>query len=483
MVKFKKWELNDDSDKSYARIVDDMLCNAEKWMDHRSFKYKEIDDVIRVAIRTTRCVAYIYTPTIYSFGDYCGLYIPTLFDDKLYMVVVAANDCDPTNIMFVKRMPILDWINNHIERGSLTNKMLLMCQEHLELEALKKAQEELSKHRVMMAGSVETACQAENALLEAINHWQSGNARQQGCRAITIPIPYTHVGHISTDRPTHLYIEYFVHPDTSEVVLSCVSVRMYDNNTMSWKHNNSSVGDSCAGDSCAGNPYEDIKTISARLDTERQDAYESIEREVIRSAIDYIRGLEDVTCGDADTAKKAEVALVNALDNYRAVSSSINHSERKIFVYIPGSSSSKFRVAISFQYRDDDVHIYSAHVEAWDTTNACWRIYGGPEEDLCSEYTVSTMIDSGKPKQNSAVDHPGHYGGADNPYEAIKVIEAWMDPSKSYGFCVGNALKYICRAGKKDGSSTKQDLEKAIWYLKRACEEVKANEEEAADKK
>jgi integrase len=34
----------------------------------------------------------------------------------------------------------------------------------------------------------------------------------------------------------------------------------------------------------------------------------------------------------------------------------------------------------------------------------------------------------------SAVDHPEHYGGADNPYEAIKVIEAW-----DLGFCLGNA--------------------------------------------
>ena len=37
----------------------------------------------------------------------------------------------------------------------------------------------------------------------------------------------------------------------------------------------------------------------------------------------------------------------------------------------------------------------------------------------------------------SAVEHPAHYGGADNPYEAIKVIEAW-----GLGFCLGNTIKY-----------------------------------------
>jgi hypothetical protein len=59
-----------------------------------------------------------------------------------------------------------------------------------------------------------------------------------------------------------------------------------------------------------------------------------------------------------------------------------------------------------------------------------------------------------------AVNHPAHYGGADNPYEAIKVIEAW-----SLGFCLGNAVKYISRAGKK--GDRVEDLRKARWYLDR----------------
>ena len=58
---------------------------------------------------------------------------------------------------------------------------------------------------------------------------------------------------------------------------------------------------------------------------------------------------------------------------------------------------------------------------------------------------------------------PDYYGGEDNPYEAIDVIEAW-----DLGFCLGNVLKYICRAGLKNGG--KRDLEKAAWYLNRAIE-------------
>lgn len=75
----------------------------------------------------------------------------------------------------------------------------------------------------------------------------------------------------------------------------------------------------------------------------------------------------------------------------------------------------------------------------------------------------------------SRVDHPPHYGGADNPYEAIKVIEAW-----SLGFCLGNTVKYICRAGKKHRSgaridnniATLEDLRKAAWYLNREIERL-----------
>lgn len=65
---------------------------------------------------------------------------------------------------------------------------------------------------------------------------------------------------------------------------------------------------------------------------------------------------------------------------------------------------------------------------------------------------------------SSNIDHPEYYGGA-NIYEAINVIEAW-----GLGFHLGNAVKYIARAGKKDPQTYAQDLEKAIWYLRREVE-------------
>ena len=63
-------------------------------------------------------------------------------------------------------------------------------------------------------------------------------------------------------------------------------------------------------------------------------------------------------------------------------------------------------------------------------------------------------------KNKEQVDHPSHYGGENNEYEAIKVIDAW-----NLGFALGNTVKYISRAGKKDKTKDLEDLKKALWYL------------------
>ena len=63
-------------------------------------------------------------------------------------------------------------------------------------------------------------------------------------------------------------------------------------------------------------------------------------------------------------------------------------------------------------------------------------------------------------KRNTS--HPSYYGGADNPYEAIKVLREWQLDKDAYLWNVG---KYLSRAGHKDGNSQLQDLTKARWYL------------------
>jgi hypothetical protein len=72
---------------------------------------------------------------------------------------------------------------------------------------------------------------------------------------------------------------------------------------------------------------------------------------------------------------------------------------------------------------------------------------------------------------NDMVDHPKHY--TDTPF-GLEVIEI----TRHYNFCLGNALKYILRAGKKWDDI--EDLKKAVWYLNREIsdrEKEKMNEE------
>ena len=74
------------------------------------------------------------------------------------------------------------------------------------------------------------------------------------------------------------------------------------------------------------------------------------------------------------------------------------------------------------------------------------------------------------PPEKEQVNHPQHYGGQDNPYEAIKVIDAW-----ELGFSLGNTVKYISRAGKKGKDKELEDLRKALWYLQHHIETLEEN--------
>ena len=68
------------------------------------------------------------------------------------------------------------------------------------------------------------------------------------------------------------------------------------------------------------------------------------------------------------------------------------------------------------------------------------------------------------------VNHPQHYGGKNNEYETIKVIDAW-----ELGFSLGNTVKYISRAGKKEKDKELQDLKKALFYLKHHIDNLEKN--------
>lgn len=60
-------------------------------------------------------------------------------------------------------------------------------------------------------------------------------------------------------------------------------------------------------------------------------------------------------------------------------------------------------------------------------------------------------------------------------YSALHVIQKW-----ELGFCLGNAVKYIQRAGKKPDEPEVVDLKKAIWYIQRHIHEIDPNEPDPA---
>lgn len=70
------------------------------------------------------------------------------------------------------------------------------------------------------------------------------------------------------------------------------------------------------------------------------------------------------------------------------------------------------------------------------------------------------------------VNHPAHYtaGGI----EVIEFLESW-----SFPFHLANAIKYICRAGRKDKNALVTDLKKAVWYINRYIDYVEKQESKA----
>lgn len=95
-----------------------------------------------------------------------------------------------------------------------------------------------------------------------------------------------------------------------------------------------------------------------------------------------------------------------------------------------------------------------------------------------SEYAITwdyrTPIFTLKAVCADPVNHPSHYNTG-----KIEVIEFIRD--QRFDYLLGNAVKYISRAGKKDPAKEVEDLEKARWYLNRKIEELKGEKNGKAD--
>ena len=89
-------------------------------------------------------------------------------------------------------------------------------------------------------------------------------------------------------------------------------------------------------------------------------------------------------------------------------------------------------------------------------------------KDLHAASKILRSVVKAKPtkNKNDPVNHPAHYTSHPSGVECITITE-------HHDFCIGNAIKYLWRQGLKDGASSVEDLEKAIWYIKREIEKIK----------
>lgn len=89
------------------------------------------------------------------------------------------------------------------------------------------------------------------------------------------------------------------------------------------------------------------------------------------------------------------------------------------------------------------------------------------ESEYCCSNPYCEKISKNK---KDTVEHPSHYCDG-RKYEPVKVIQDW-----NLNFCLGNVVKYIARAGRKEGESREKDLLKAKQYLEFELEDKEITE-------
>lgn len=88
------------------------------------------------------------------------------------------------------------------------------------------------------------------------------------------------------------------------------------------------------------------------------------------------------------------------------------------------------------------------------------------KEPMIRHNTMAQTNGSAVEEVPDNINHPAHY-----TYAKLEIIDAIEGLELPYH--LGNALKYIARAGRKDPAKTEEDLRKALWYIERYIELLK----------
>ena len=120
----------------------------------------------------------------------------------------------------------------------------------------------------------------------------------------------------------------------------------------------------------------------------------------------------------------------------------------------PISKEDSFSKPEELPFIDDEPHTKVAHGELFD------KIRNG-------EVTVDfSTYNNAEVAFNPGVEHPQHYTSHPSGIECI-------DITRHHDFAIGNAIKYLWRAGLKDSDNEIQDLEKAVWYIQDKISQLK----------
>jgi hypothetical protein len=108
----------------------------------------------------------------------------------------------------------------------------------------------------------------------------------------------------------------------------------------------------------------------------------------------------------------------------------------------------------------------------WASSSPVWVEEGKPSdwendpEELCPNCVTPWECNGPHEPQEDVVNHPKHYTDHPSGVECIQITE-------HMNFCLGNAIKYIWRAGLKSDSPI-EDLKKARWYVDRELQKLGA---------
>ena len=129
--------------------------------------------------------------------------------------------------------------------------------------------------------------------------------------------------------------------------------------------------------------------------------------------------------------------------------------------YYAKDSNNGFNGEFFFRLRSDGFDYEAIYLEGrW--MNAKFSVDG--QVVLWQRHTQPEEL----PFIDDAVNQPSHYTSHPSGIECIEI-------TRHHDFAIGNAIKYLWRAGLKNSDNEVQDLEKAVWYIQDKIKQLKGN--------